>query len=67
MAQQIKGLTVSLPRLRSLLWLGFDPWPQELPHAVGMAKKKIRERHGSLQRNVALPGPWFLEVSPPEL
>ena len=22
----------------SLLWQGLDPWPQELLHAVGMAK-----------------------------
>ena len=24
----------------SLLWLGFDPWPPELPHAMGVAPKK---------------------------
>ena len=25
--QQVKGLTLSLQRLRSLLWQGFSPWP----------------------------------------
>ena len=33
-AQQVKDLTLSL------LWLGFDPWPRELPRAVGMAINK---------------------------
>ena len=32
----------ALPRLwcRSQLWLGFNPWAQELPYAVGAAIKK---------------------------
>ena len=34
MAQQVGGLVLSL------LWLGFDPWPGELPHAMGTVKKK---------------------------
>ena len=34
MAQQVMDL--ALP----LLWLGFDPWPRELPHALGAAKTK---------------------------
>ena len=28
MAQQVKDLVLSLLWLRLLLWLGFDPWPQ---------------------------------------
>ena len=27
----------------SLLWHEFNPWPRELPHAVGVTKKKKRE------------------------
>ena len=27
MAQWVKGLVMSLQRLGSLLWLGFNPWP----------------------------------------
>ena len=29
-AQQVKGLALSLQQLRSLLWCGFDPWPGNL-------------------------------------
>ena len=39
-AQQFKGLVLSLVCLGLLLWCGFDPWPWELMHAEGMAKKK---------------------------
>ena len=28
----------------SLVWLGFNPWPQELLHAAGMAKKKKKKK-----------------------
>ena len=28
----------------SLWWLGFDLWPQELPCAVGAAKKKKKKK-----------------------
>ena len=38
-AQQVKDLALSLLRLGSQPWLGFTPWPQELPHIVGVAKK----------------------------
>ena len=31
----------------SLLWLGFDPWPQEIPHAKGAAKKKKKKKKGA--------------------
>ena len=31
-------LAVKDPALLSLLWLWFNPWPQELVHAAGMAK-----------------------------
>ena len=34
-AQQVKDLALSLQRLRSLLRRKFDPWPQELPYAMG--------------------------------
>ena len=33
------GLVVKDSAL-SLLWLGFDPWPRELPHAADVTKKK---------------------------
>ena len=33
-AQQVKNLVLSLLRL------GFDPWSQEIQHAMGKAKKK---------------------------
>ena len=28
----------------SLLWLGFNPWPRKLLHAMGLAKKKKKRR-----------------------
>ena len=46
MAQQVNDPVLSLLWLRSLLWLGFDPWPQEIPHAKGAAKKKKKEGGG---------------------
>ena len=39
MVQQVKDLVLSLLWLRSLLWHEFNPWPQELLHDVGVAKK----------------------------
>ena len=39
MAQRVKDLMFSLLWLWLLLWLGFDPWPGELVHAMGMGKK----------------------------
>ena len=38
--QWVKELALSLQFLGSLLWLGFDHWPGELPHD---AKKKKTE------------------------
>ena len=35
-----KDPALSLQWPRSLLWYGFDPWPQECPHAVGTANNK---------------------------
>ena len=32
---------LSLPWLWLLLRCGFNPWPQEFPHATGTAKKKM--------------------------
>ena len=39
MAQQVKD-PASLPWLRLLLRLRFDPWPRELLHVMGVAKRK---------------------------
>ena len=38
--QWVKDLVLSLQWLGLLLWHEFDPWPGELPHAGGEAKKK---------------------------
>ena len=46
MAQWFKDLALSLLWLRLLLWYGFDPWPQEILHALGAAKKEKRRRWG---------------------
>ena len=39
-AQQVKDLPLSLWQFESLLWHEFHPWPKEMPHATGAAKKK---------------------------
>ena len=44
MAQWVKDLVLSLQQLGLLLCLGCDSWPGKLPHAVGMAKKKRKEK-----------------------
>ena len=36
-AQGLKDPALSLQRLGLLLWLGFNPWSRELPHAAGAA------------------------------
>ena len=36
----VKDLALSLLWLRLLLWLGFSPWPRNLLHASGKARKK---------------------------
>ena len=42
----------------SLWWLGFDLWPQELPCAVGAAKKKKKSfGHNCVQDS----GRYYLE------
>ena len=43
--QQIKDPALLLHCLGLLLWHMFNPWPQELPNATGIAKKK-KERKG---------------------
>ena len=43
--QQIKDPALLLHCLGLLLWHMFNPWPQELPNATGIAKKKT-ERKG---------------------
>ena len=40
--QQVKDPPLSILCLWLQLWHGFDPWPGELPHDVGMAEKKIK-------------------------
>ena len=41
-AQRVKDLALSVQWLGGhLLWHRFDPWPGEIPHAAGIAKKKI--------------------------
>ena len=44
MAQQVKDPALSPQYLGSLLWLRFDPWPGELPHAAGADKKKKKKK-----------------------
>lgn len=38
------------------LWLEFDPWPQELPHAVGALRKK-KEKVWNYKRSWLIQGP----------
>ena len=45
MAQQVKGLALSLQWLGRLLWRGSDPWPGELPHAGDTAGEKKKKSH----------------------
>ena len=40
MAQRVKDPALSLQQPGSLSWHGFDPRPQELSHAAGVAKKR---------------------------
>ena len=40
MEQWVKDPALSWQWLRLLLWHGFDSWPEELPHATGMVKRK---------------------------
>lgn len=40
MVQRVKDLVLSLEWLGLLLWPGFDPWPREDSHAIGMAINK---------------------------
>ena len=47
MAQWVKDLILSLQWLGSLLW-GVRSLAQELPHATGMAERKVRQ---GLQRS----------------
>ena len=44
MVQQVKDLALSLQPPPLLLWCGFNPWPWELPQAMGTAKK-IKIKH----------------------
>ena len=53
MVEQVKDLALSLQQLGLLLWCGFSPLAQKLPHAVGMGKKKReRERKKCLRRQI---------------
>ena len=42
MAQWVKDLALSLQRLGSLLWYGFDPWPRSMPWMEPKKEKKAR-------------------------
>ena len=44
MVQRIKDPALSIQKLGSLLWLGLDPWPSQLPHAPGAAKYKTENK-----------------------
>ena len=68
----VKDLALSLQQLGWLLWCGFNPWPGNfhLPHAIGMAKKKKKERRKRFKNNsqldlanhgnpMLLPTDWF--------
>ena len=44
-AQQVNDLALSR------LWLRFDPWPQELPHAVGSGGKK-KNMHSNVHSSI---------------
>lgn len=48
-----KNQVLSLPWLWSGLWLGFNPWPGELPHVVGVATDPCWLHRGA-------PGPLHL-------
>ena len=41
MAQWVKDLASSLLWLWLQLWHGFSPWPEELSHPTGAAKKNF--------------------------
>ena len=47
MAQQVKDPALSLQWPESMPRLGFDPWPRELPQAMGVASKidKYKKRN----------------------
>ena len=48
MAQQVKGLALSLQWLGSRLWLGFDPWPGNFHmKRVGPKRKKQRNKQNT--------------------
>lgn len=40
----VKDPALSLLRLRSPLGQGFDPWPGDVLHAMGVAKNKINKQ-----------------------
>ena len=40
--QWLKDLVLSLLCLMTLLWYEFDPWPQELLHAMNAANKTAK-------------------------
>ena len=45
MAQRVKDLVLSLQQLELLLWHRFQSLAWELPHALGVAKKKKKTTH----------------------
>lgn len=48
MALQVKDSVLSLQQPGLLPWCGFSPWPQELLHAMGVAKKIYKNMNNHL-------------------
>lgn len=48
MALQVKDSVLSLQQPGLLPWCGFSPWPQELLHAMGVARKGGNKKENGL-------------------
>ena len=44
MVYQVKDPALSAQQLKSLLWLGFDPWPRNFPMPWAWPKKKKKKK-----------------------
>ena len=51
-AQQVKDPALSLLRLRSLLWHGFDPWSRNL-HALWVRQKRNKKQKHNVSRLIS--------------
>ena len=54
MAQRVKDLALLLLWLGLLLWHGYDPWPQEILHAWGMAQKTPQKMYNGKNYSIVL-------------